>query len=342
MKSIWARLFIIITIFLVQINAKEQVLNIDFTPLPKNIKKVYGSAPPITFMLYVIDESSLVGVSFPQINQGNKDGEKFLSKDFMKLPVLGGWHGDKLPNLEAIIKANPELIIVWDTPLLMGKSMKDIEKMNIPFLKINLDSSRNYPQNFRILGEVLDRKDRANKLADYAEKELKELDDFIESLGDAPRTKVYYAQGPTGLQTECDSSFHSEPLVLAGGNVVHKCSQTTIVGMPTISFEELMVYDPDIIISQNEEFFQNIFNDLKWKTLRAVKNKNVFLAPKTPFNWIDRPPSFMRILGVHWLASRMYPKSYPYDLEKKIIDFYELFFGKTLTKEEIDYYFKDY
>ncbi|NLN00027.1 MAG: hypothetical protein GX170_08445 [Campylobacteraceae bacterium] len=45
---------------------------------------------------------------------------------------------------------------------------------------------------------------------------------------------------------------------------------------------------------------------------------------------------------MHWLASRMYPKSYPYDLEKKIIDFYELFFGKTLTKEEIDYYFKDY
>lgn len=341
----WVRLLAVILISLTLANAKERIfMDANNRPifLPETIKRVYGSAPPIAFMLYVIDEDSLVGVSFPQVSTGNEKSKEFLSENFMELPVFGSWHGDKIPNLEAIMKAEPELIIMWDTPMLREKSMKDIEKMAIPALGINLDSSTNYPENFRLLGEVLGKQERANTLAEYAKKELDELSQFTKSLGKKSRTKVYYAQGPKGLQTECNISFHSEPLVLAGGDVVHKCSQATMMGMPSIGFEELMVYNPDVIISQNEEFFQNVFTDTRWKTLRAVKEKRVYLAPSAPFNWMDRPPSFMRILGTHWLASRMYPDLYPYDLDKKIVDFYELFFGKTLTKKDMEYYFKGY
>lgn len=307
--------------------------------LPENMTRVYGSAPPITFMLYVIDDRSLIGVNFPQTNQDNQNGDRFLSERFMKLPILGGWHGNNIPNLEAIVAAHPQVIITWDTPLLNEKTAKDIERISIPSLKVNIDDSTRYPEVFRMLGKVLQKEERANALADMAQTYLEELQHFVRSVPLAERTKVYYAEGDLGLQTECDVSFHSEPLALAGGNLVHKCVQNSVIGMQEVSFEQVLIYDPEVIIVQSPVFFKTVFTDAKWQMLKAVQNKRVYLVPKTPFNWTDRPPSFMRIIGAHWIASKLYPTRYPYSIQEKVRAFYRLFFQVELRDEELKTYF---
>ncbi|DAB32374.1 MAG TPA: ABC transporter substrate-binding protein [Sulfurospirillum sp. UBA11407] len=308
--------------------------------LPENMSRVYGSAPPISFMIYVIDDKPLLGVNFPQTNKDNQNGDKFLSKHFMQLPILGGWHGNNNPNLEEILAAKPQVIITWDTPLLNEKTAKDLARIFIPALKINIDDSFNYPENFRYLGRVLNAQKRAEDLAQMAQRYLDEIKTFVDSIPTDKRTKVYYAQGVSGLQTECDNSFHSEPFVIAGGELVHRCFQTTVMGMQQVSFEQVMVYDPDVIIVQNASFYKEVFTDEKWKMLRAVQDKRVYLVPKTPFNWIDRPPSFMRIIGSHWIASRLYPKLYPYDIKEQVREYYKLFFKVNLSDEELKLYFQ--
>lgn len=72
--------------------------------LPEQINRIYGSAPPITFMLYVIDDAPLVGVNFPQNNKDNSDGDKFLSKHFMSLPILGGFIWQQYPQFRSHFK----------------------------------------------------------------------------------------------------------------------------------------------------------------------------------------------------------------------------------------------
>jgi iron complex transport system substrate-binding protein len=307
--------------------------------LPEPITRIYGSAPPISFMIYVIDDAPLIGVNFPQTNQDNANGDKFLSKHFMSLPILGGWHGNNTPNLEAIIAAKPDVIITWDTPLLNEKTAKDLARINIPALKVNIDDSRNYPEVFRYLGKVMHKEERANALAAMAQTYLDELKTFVASVPLNERTKVYYAEGPFGLQTECDVSFHSEPLMLAGGNLVHKCVQNSVIGMQEVSFEQVLSYEPEVIIVQSPAFYKTIFEDKKWALLKAVQAKHVYLIPKSPFNWTDRPPSFMRIIGAHWIASKLYPSRYPYKIQEKVRAFYQLFFGIALSDEELKTYF---
>lgn len=307
--------------------------------LPEHITRIYGSAPPISFMIYVIDDNPLIGVNFPQTNKDNSDGEKFLSKHFMSLPILGGWHGNNIPNLEAIIAAKPDVIITWDTPLLNEKTAKDLARIHIPALKVNIDDSRNYPEVFRYLGKVMHKEERANKLANMAQTYLDELKIFVANIPEKERTKVYYAEGDFGLQTECDVSFHSEPLALAGGNLVHKCVQNSVIGLQEVSFEQIIIYAPDVIIVQNPAFYKTVFEDKKWAMLKAVQNKRVYLVPKSPFNWTDRPPSFMRIIGAHWIASKLYPTRYPYKIHEKIRAFYQLFFGVELSDAELQAYF---
>jgi len=336
--------FIFFLLFVTSLFANESrtFLDVSNKPivLPEHITRIYGSAPPISFMIYVIDDTPLIGVNSPQTNKDNNNGEKFLSKHFMELPILGGWHGNNIPNLEAILAAKPDVIITWDTPLLNEKTAKDLARISIPALKVNIDDSQNYPEVFRYLGRVMQKEERANALANMAQTYLDELKTFVASIPEKERTKVYYAEGDFGLQTECDRSFHSEPLALAGGNLVHKCVQSSVVGLQEVSFEQILLYDPEVIIVQNPTFYKTVFREKKWAVLKAVQNKKVYLVPKSPFNWTDRPPSFMRILGAHWIASKLYPTRYPYKIEDKVKAFYQLFFGVELSNKDLKTYFK--
>ena len=307
--------------------------------LPEKLTRVFTAAPPISFLLYVIDDSSLIGVNFPQKNKSNKNGEKFLSKHFMDLPVLGTWHGNSVPNIETILEAKPELIVTWDTPLLNKKVMKDLDKISIPAIKVNIDDARNYPEVLRYLGKVFDKEKRTSVLANLAQRYINEIDQFTKTIPLDKKVKVYYAEGEDGLMTDCDKSFHTEAFSLAGADLVHKCTQSTILGLQKVSFEQILTYDPDVIMVQEGYFFKNISKDKNWKTLRAVKEGRVYLIPNTPFNWVDRPPSFMRILSAHWIASKIYPDRYCHSIKEKVEEFYKVFFNVEINDEDMKKYF---
>jgi len=158
-------------------------------------------------MLYVIDDKQLVGVNFPQKNDANTNGDMFLSDYFMKLPILGGWHGNNTPNLEAIMNKKPQVIITWDTALLNDKTQNDLKKIGIPALKVNIDQSENYPEVFRYLGKVVQRETRANALADMAQIYLDELKNFVATIPENERPKVYYAEESKGYKPNAISLF---------------------------------------------------------------------------------------------------------------------------------------
>ena len=120
----------------------------------------------------------------------------------------------------------------------------------------------------------------------------------------------------TGLSTECDDAIHVELLKLAGDVNVHRCHTSSHKGMEKISMETLLQYDPDVILVQERSLYERIGAHPTWRHLNAVKNGRVYLIPRLPFNWFDRPPSFMRILGLQWVMSTLYPAVYGVDIEK--------------------------
>jgi iron complex transport system substrate-binding protein len=68
-----------------------------------------------------------------------------------------------------------------------------------------------------------------------------------------------------------------------------------------------------------------------------VRNKKVYLIPNQPFNWFDRPPSFMRLLGAKWVAHRLYPESYGAGiLTRETQAFFKLFLRVDLTAKEAE------
>jgi iron complex transport system substrate-binding protein len=283
-------------------------------------------------MLYAIDHAMIAGLNSP-IRASER---RYLSKQVQELPVLGGWFGQgNTPNLEMVLKVNPEMIITSKQNSAMDDKIdKTMKMMPMPVVNVTLNTLSDYPAAFLYLGQVLGRKGRAEALASYARKTLSEMAALAASIPAQKRALVYYAEGVDGLSTECDSSQHSELIALVAGKNVHHCQAGNLYGMEKITFEQLMLYNPEVILAIEKAFYEKVFSDPRWQLIKAVRNKRVYLIPNQPFNWFDRPPSFMRLLGAKWLANLLYPKGYHIDIVEETKRFYKLFLGVDLTTEE--------
>jgi iron complex transport system substrate-binding protein len=236
--------------------------------------------------------------------------------------------------METLLSLKPQVILAWKSDFVMKEVEKTFAKFNIPVFFIQEDLVEDEPNAIRAAGVDLKKEARAEMLAKDAETRLAYIAKIRDGIPKEKRAKVYYAEGADGLSTECESSFHFSPLKFVGVRPAFECTQKTMVGMEKVSIEQVLSADPEIIIATDEAFYKNVFKDPKWGALKAIKAKKVYLVPKDPVNILDRPPSFMRILGVEWLASIIYPKEYKKDILKETASFYKTYLGVEPSKAD--------
>ena len=93
---------------------------------------------------------------------------------------------------------------------------------------------------------------------------------------------------------------------------------------------------PEIILTWDRNFFEQVRKDALWAGIRAVREQRVYLAPTAPFGWIDRPPSLNRVIGLKWLVGLFYPDKFSEDLREITRSFYSLFYHVDLGELELD------
>jgi len=300
--------------------------------VPDHIRKAYATSPPATYMLYAMDPAVIAGLNTP-VREWEK---RHLRGEMQRLPVLGGFFGQgNVPNVEMVLKVKPEIIIACSlTPAMDARTGKALKDVPIPAVSIRMDKLSRYPDAFAALGEVLGRQARAKKLSEYARATIVQMAGILKRIPPHRRIRVYYAEGEDGLSTECDLSMHVELMEWAGGRNVHRCASRDVYGMEKVSLEQVLLYDPQVILVFEPLFFKTIFSDPRWRQVRAVKDRRVYLIPRQPFNWFDRPPSFMRLLGVRWLMNLLHPELYSVDIVKETQAFFRLFLDLDLSREE--------
>jgi iron complex transport system substrate-binding protein len=110
-----------------------------------------------------------------------------------------------------------------------------------------------------------------------------------------------------------------------------------------ISLEQLLAWDPDVIIVNGEPEINMsggtaadaILSGRDFATLKAVKNKMVFGTPNAPFSWVDRPPGPNRVIGMRWLAKKIYPEYFNYNVDDEVRAFFRLFYHTELTDQKL-------
>jgi iron complex transport system substrate-binding protein len=306
--------------------------------VPKKITRVLGMSPVGTILIYTLAPEMLAGWNY----QADPGELALIAEPYRHLPVLGGWYGkNNTGNLEEIVKAHPDVMIsMGDT---MGTTVVERvqEQTHIPVVVLSGDL-KSLPDTYMKAAELLGNRARAAQLADECRKTLNEIESRVSAIPAARRRRIYYAEGPTGLETEPANSMHSEALNFAGAVNVAAVPTQQGYGHTPVSMEQVLTWNPEIVISGYDhsvspgEFYTKIWTDPAWSRIAAVRNREVYETPQYPFCWIDRPPSVNRIIGLKWLANLFYPEIFHYDLRKETRNFYQTFYHVQLSDAELD------
>ena len=309
--------------------------------VPSDIKKVYSLSPVGSIMMYTIAPDKIAGLNSSVF----EDDKKFLLPDYCSLPVLSGNFGmNNKMNTEEILQVKPDVIINMGNVdhTSVEESQKIQDKLKIPVAYIGFDI-KTMGKAYEKLGELVGESERGKELGKYCTETIDGISKKAAAIPEGKRVRVYYAEGEKGLQTDPEGSPHTEVLALVGGKNVADVKIKNGYGRSDVSMEQLLSWNPDRIIvcvdagTLNEKNpFNFIMSDSAMKQLEAVKNKKVNKVPYHPFNWIDRPPAANRIIGVKWLANLLYPDVFKLDIKKETKEFYDKFYHKKLTDEEVD------
>ncbi len=299
--------------------------------LPKNIERIAPSGTLSQIVLYTLCPDKMAGYS----SEINEKQLAYTDEKHLSLPVFGSFYSETL-NLESVMQAAPEVIIDIGEPKNTVKEDMDSiqEKTGIPtiFIEMNINS---LSSAYKTLGEITGETEQAQKISDYIDKVLSETKEKVAGIPEAERVKVYYGRDE-GTTAVVSGTIHDEIISIAGGENVSVVEENIKGGASEISLEQLMLWNPDIILFELGITYNAIAENSKWQEIEAVKNNKYYEIPDAPYNWIGRPPSVNRILGVKWLSNLLYPEIFDYDMVKETQEFYKLFYHYDISPEQVN------
>ncbi|MDO5708445.1 MAG: ABC transporter substrate-binding protein [Andreesenia angusta] len=296
--------------------------------LPKNIETVVPSGRVAQMMISMIAPEKLVSLA---------DLPKYIQKDIPRdLPITGQLYGGKGQiNYEEIINKNPDIIIdIGEMKKTIKEDLDEVQKTtNKPTIFIKADLE-NTAKAFRVLGELLGEEERAERLAKFTEEAISFAEEGKKDIKE--KKKVYQTTSDDGLGADLDGTAHTEILNLIGAeNAAETEAQGGKPGQ-TVYMEQILEWNPDIVIANNRGLGDIVMNDERWKNVKAVQDDAVYTVPQDPFSWVSKPPSANRIIGIYWMAKTIYPEVYDIDLKMKTKEWYKLAYNYELTDEEYE------
>ena len=300
-------------------------------PIPETVARVFPAGPPAAILLYTIAPDILIG--WPRPNRPEEC--EFMLPEICARPEIGRLTGrGNTANLEAVLALKPDLILdVGSTnPTFVSLAEHVQEQTGIPYALLDGRFAAIVPA-YRKLGELTHRPNEAEDLARYAEETMATIKQRVDKIPAAVRPRVYYARGPRGLETGLGGSINVETIEFLGARNV---AADRTGGLAVISLEQVLLWNPDVIITIDAAFAASVRNDPLWASLAAVRDGRVHLSPKLPFGWVDFPPSVNRLIGLWWLAKILYPAQFPEDIRALTRDFYGRFYHVTPSDAQVE------
>lgn len=302
--------------------------------VPDTIEKVFPTDPTAGIFLYTLVPDRLLGWNY-ELNDTEKS---IILEKYHDLPNFG--MGDAI-NYEAVISAGPDLIFVVGAlnDNLTDQADKLADQLGIPAVVVD-NSLKASPDAYRFMGELFGVQGEAEALASYAERTFADI--AAMEIQGGKKVRVYYGNGEDALETAPTGSDHAQIIDMTGA--VNAADLELGDGTRLqISLEQLLAWDPDVIVVNGEpkanisgrQTAEKILGDPNFASLKAVQNGQVYGTPNAPFSWVDRPPGPNRLIGIRWLSGLIYPDALDFDVEEEVCEFFRLFYHVELTEEQL-------
>ncbi len=292
------------------------------------VERVYAAGPPASLLVFALAPQKLTGWTRAM----RPDEIPFFPEPYGRLPELGRLTGrGNTANVEAVLKSKTDLIVdVGSTGEPYVSLAKQVEQQTrIPYALLDgrIEAT---PTTLRALGRRMG--DDAEALAAWYERELADAKQRVSRAKEHPL--VYYGRSPSGLQTGGKGSINVEILDFLGAR---NAAADTRPGLSTVSLEQVILWNPEVILTTDPHFWQLARTDRRWRAVTAVERGKVYLSPHLPFGWFDFPPGANRLLGIWWAGKLLYPQAFAdVDLRTKVTEFHRRFYRQAPTAPQLD------
>ncbi len=298
--------------------------------LPTEINKIAVTGDIAQMMIFALTPEKLVGTA----GTWGESVKAHIPEQYHNLPNLGKLYGTSGDiNHESILIAAPDIIIdMGEAKDGISEDLNNLqEKLNIPVVHIStqLDS---YGNAFRELGILLNDSENSEKYALFCEDIYNSTLQTMQQVGENKITAIYL-QGDTGTFVLPQNSYHSELLDLMTNNLASTNVQSSSGMGVEVDFEQILLWNPDVLIFGNNAIFDYVQDETKWQNLNAITNNTFYETPLEPYNWAGTPPSVQQYLGMMWYTELLYKDYINYDFESKVKQYFEMFYHKKLTDE---------
>ena len=234
-------------------------------------------------------------------------------------------------NIEYVMTLKPDLVVASISSAMGNKRIK---KLGIPLVTVGTGwtNIELLLKEFTMMGKILGDEKKAAELVAFWNDKLSIIRQRTSSLSDEQSKTVYYCSAGMPWKTEGSIGWGQNYIEAAGGKNISE--ELKVSG--TVTPEQLLLWDPDVIIAGVNKFRSpgNRMQELlDLASLSAVKNKAIYYCPIGAF-WWDRP-SPEAILGILWLSKKLYPDLMSdINLQEETKNFYKEFYHYALTSNE--------
>ncbi len=315
--------------------------------IPRDVRRVVITGIlPIPSVFCVVDGSGekIVGMAPASMGAAENSMLKTFYPEVLKAST-SFMKGDGSINIEELSTLRPDVVFCHAD----SGEHELIAKSGIPVVAMRTSSSANGNALETVngwvdlLGDVLDRRDRAQALQSSGYRMLGEMTSRLWVVPEEkkPTALILYNHSERSIVVS-GSNFFGDFWIRAAGGVN---AAGGLTGRPEVSMEEIYTWDPDYIFITNfsptlpEDLLNNTVPGQDWSQLKAVKNGNVVKIPIGIYRWF--PPSTDSPVMIKWMAQKLHPDVFSYyDMEDVTRDYYREFYGYELNSEEMRAIFK--
>lgn len=236
-------------------------------------------------------------------------------------------------NIEELTAAKPDIVFLHSQTGRNPAMAAKLTACGLTWIAVNFNSMRAQRDVIALIGAVIGASSEAQAYNTYYQRCIDRVATGISAIPIAKRPRVYHATvEPT--RTSPKDSLPADWMNAAG--LIHVAANDPagiLNENHQVGIEQILIWNPDVILTNEPGVAAAIKRRTKWKAVAAVKNARVHQLPIGISRW-GHPGSLETPLAILWAAKTIYPKQFvQIDMTHELKHFYATFFNYNLSNK---------
>ncbi|MCW4454859.1 ABC transporter substrate-binding protein [Flavobacterium sp. MXW15] len=290
--------------------------------VPQRIERVVtlGATPVLNSLVFAVGRGEHIVNGLPGFARQPRWGYQYrFAPHLIGRPSLS--NVGRTPNLEALLGAAPDLVLTMDR-----SSAQSLRRLGLPAFQLSWSQPDEVKTAITLLGGLLDNPAAAERYVARFDALVGEVETALHAQP-LPRPRVLYFNPKTLSRPH----LIAEWWIRTGGGDSVTADRGAHAG--AFGLEQLLAWDPDILIVSGSEELESVHRDRRFARLRAVRTGRVLVAPCGAHSWGNRTAE--QPLMALWAAHQFHPQAVRHiDLVERTRDFYRDLFGVALSRAQ--------